>query len=150
MQPENFTISFTVDQTPTEVFNAITNVRGWWSEALDGSSEKLNDEFSYRHGDLHYSKHRLIEVIPNEKVVWLTLDSKLSFVKDQQEWNGTKMFFEISKQDGKTSLVVTHQGLVPEFECFNSCSRGWTHYLQNSLLPLITTGKGIPDKAATS
>ncbi len=146
MQNNNFNISFLVDQTASEVFNAINNVRGWWSETLEGSSEKLHDEFSYRHGDFHYSKHKLIEIVPNEKVVWLTLDSKLTFVKDQNEWNGTKMIFEISKQDEKTKLVITHLGLVPEFECFDACSKGWTYYLQNSLLPLITVGKGNPDR----
>jgi hypothetical protein len=145
-QNNNFNITFLVDQTPNEVFDAVNNVRGWWSEILEGNSEKIDDEFSYRHGDFHYSKHKLIEVIPNEKVVWLTLDSKLTFVKEQNEWNGTKMIFDISKQDEKTKLAVTHLGLVPAFECFNACSKGWTHYLQNSLLPLITTGKGNPDQ----
>ena len=135
-----------VEQTPNEVFNSINNVRGWWSEELEGNSEKLNDEFSYRHGEFHYSKHKLIEVLQDKKVVWLTLDSKLTFVKEQDEWNGTKMVFEISQEGGKINLNITHFGLVPEFECFDACSKGWTHYLQNSLLPLITTGIGKPDK----
>ena len=146
MQVQNFNISFLVEQTPNEVFNAINNVRGWWSEALEGDSEKLDDEFEYRHKEFHYSKHKLIEVVKDTKVVWLTLDSKLTFVEEQNEWNGTKVIFEISKQNDKTKLTVTHLGLVPEFQCFNGCSKGWTHYLQNSLIPLITTGVGIPDK----
>jgi Activator of Hsp90 ATPase homolog 1-like protein len=145
MQNKNFNITFLVEQTPNEVFNAINNVRGWWSEELEGNSEKLNDEFSYRHGEFHYSKHKLIEVDHDKKVVWLTIDSKLTFVKEQDEWNGTKMIFEILKQGGKTKLMITHLGLVPEFECFDACSKGWTHYLQNSLLPLIITGTGKPD-----
>jgi len=62
--------------------------------------------------------------------------------------DGTKMIFAISKQEGKTKLDVTHLGLVPAFECFDGCSKGWTYYLQNSLLPLITTGKGNPDRIA--
>jgi hypothetical protein len=147
MQDKNFNITFFVEQTPNEVFNAINNVRGWWSEELEGNSENLNDEFSYRHGDIHYSKHKLIEVIPNKKVVWLTLDSKLTFVVKQDEWNGTKMIFEISKQDDKTKLHITHFGLVPDFQCFDGCSKGWTYYLQNSLLPLIITGQGKPDQS---
>jgi hypothetical protein len=150
MQINNFSIQFLVDQTSTEVFDAINNVRGWWSEALEGQSTHINDEFIYQHGDIHFSKHRLIEVIPNQKIVWLTLDSKLSFANKQNEWNGTKMVFDISREGAKTKLVITHEGLVPEFECYQSCSKGWTHYLQNSLLPLITTGKGKPDPKTTS
>ena len=145
MQNQNFNITFLLDQTPIEVFNAINNVRGWWSEELEGDSEKLNDEFIYRHGDFHYSKHKLTEVIPNEKIVWLTLQSKLSFVEKQNEWNVTKMIFEISKQGDKTKLDITHSGLVPGLQCYNGCSKGWTHYLKNSLLPLITIGQGKPD-----
>jgi len=145
MSHTSFTISFLVDQKPTEVFDSITNVRSWWSEELEGSSEKLHDEFSYRHGDFHYSKHKLIEVIPNEKVVWLTLDSQITFVEKQNEWNGTKMIFEIKRNEPHTELTITHEGLIPEFECYDACSKGWTHYLKNSLLPLITEGKGKPD-----
>ncbi|MEO6190248.1 MAG: SRPBCC domain-containing protein [Saprospiraceae bacterium] len=148
MQNQNFTITFLVDQTPNEVFNAINNVRGWWSEELEGDSENLNDEFIYRHKDFHYSKHKLIEVAKDTKVVWLTTDSKLTFINVQDEWNGTKMIFEVSKQNEQTKLVVTHFGLVPEFECYDSCSKGWTYYLKNSLLLLITTGKGQPDQKA--
>lgn len=147
MEDQNYSITFLVDQSPAEVYQAVNNVRGWWSEALEGDSEKLNDEFSYRHGDIHYSKHRLTEVIPDKKVVWLTLDSKLTFAKPQNEWNGTHVIFDISKQGEQTQLTITHQGLVPAFECFESCTKGWNYYLQNSLLPLITTGKGNPDKA---
>ena len=146
MQNDNLTFTFLVDQSPREVFNAVNNVRGWWSETLEGNSERLNDEFSYRHGDIHYSKHRLIEVVQDNKVVWLTLDSKLTFVEKMDEWTGTKVIFEISKQDGKTVLHFTHDGLVPQCQCFEGCSGGWDHYLTKSLLPLIQTGTGQPDK----
>ena len=146
MSTASFSITFIVEQSPGEVFNAINNVRGWWSEELEGSSEKLHDEFSYRHGTFHYSRHKLIEVEQDKKVVWLTTDSKLTFVAEQQEWNGTTMIFEISTLEDKTQLVITHNGLLPSLQCYEGCSKGWTHYLQNSLLPLITAGVGKPDR----
>jgi hypothetical protein len=151
MENQNFTTTLVVDQTPEEVFNAVTNVRGWWSgyysEDIKGDTEKLNDEFSFRAGDgAHYSKQKLVEVIPNKKVVWLITDSKLDFLEKKDEWTGTKVVFDISTKDNKTQLVFTHNGLIPEIECYNSCAPAWSQYLQNKLLPLITSSKRNTNK----
>jgi hypothetical protein len=145
MQNQDFSLHFLVDQSPKEVYDAVVNVRGWWSKEVEGNTNKLQDEFVYRHKDLHYSKQRVVEVIPNEKVVWLVTDSELSFTQKKNEWTNTLVRFEISRQGNKTQLLFTHVGLSPKIECFNDCSNGWNHYLKQSLLPLITTGEGRPD-----
>ena len=145
MSTPDFTTAFIVDQTPKQVFDAMTNVRGWWSEEIEGDTNKLNAEFKYHYEDVHNCKMKIVEFIPNKKVVWHVLDNYFKFTKDKSEWKDTKMSFEISEKDNKTQLRVTHHGLVPEYECFEVCRDAWTNYIQNSLKALITTGKGLPN-----
>jgi hypothetical protein len=145
MATSDFNTTFSVDKSPNEVFNAVTNVRGWWSERIEGGTEQLNDEFIYQRWDLHKCTMKLIEVIPDKKVVWLCLDNFFSFTQDQTEWVGTKIVFEIAEKDGKTQLHFTHRGLVPAYECYDICFDAWTSYIKGSLQNLITTGKGQPN-----
>lgn len=145
MSATNFTTTIEVDQTPTEAFNAITNVRGWWSERIEGSTEKSNEVFYYQRWEIHKCTMKLTEVIPGKKVVWLVLDNFFSFTKDKSEWIGTTIEFDITAQGDKTQVQFTHRGLVPAYECYDVCFEAWSGYIQNSLYNLITTGKGQPN-----
>ena len=150
MENQDFKISFTVEKSPTEVFNAITNVRGWWSEEIEGATAKVNDEFDYHYNDVHRCKMRLTEVVPNKKVEWQVLDNFFSFTEDKSEWIGTKVIFDIAEKNGGARLDFTHQGLVPAYECYDACTNGWTMYINNSLYSLITAGIGQPNSSKTA
>lgn len=144
MATPDFSTTILVDKTPKEVFNAINNVRGWWSENIDGNTDKLNAQFLYHYKDVHISKMKIVELVPDKKVVWLVLENQFNFTKDQHEWKGNKIVFEISQKDNQTQLQFTQIGLVPGYECYNVCKDAWTGYIQGSLKDLITTGKGKP------
>ena len=144
MKNENYSIAITVNATPQETFNCINRVSEWWTENLEGHSQHLNDEFTVRFDDVHVSKQKLIEVIPDKKVVWLVTESQLNFIENKREWTGTKICFEISEAGKNTVLHFTHEGLVPEIECFKVCSDVWQSYVKQSLANLIHTGKGQP------
>jgi len=145
MTSSDFTTTIVVNQTPEEVFNAINNVRGWWSEEIEGDTDKLNDVFDYHYQDVHRCRIKIVESVPGKKVVWLVQENYFKFTQDKSEWVDTNPTFEILVQDGKTQLVFTHLGLVPAYECYEICRDAWTSYIQNSLFGLITTGKGQPN-----
>jgi hypothetical protein len=142
----NLSIKLAVNVSAQEAFNSINSVSKWWTENIEGNSHKLNDEFTVRFDDVHVSTQKLIEVVPDRKVVWLVTDSRLNFVADKEEWTDTKISFEIYSKDNKTEIQFTHIGLVPAIDCYQDCSNAWSHYIRGSLLSLITTGKGTPEK----
>ena len=144
MKNQNYTASIEVRKSPKNVFNHISDVSKWWSKDFEGSSTRLNDEFVIRHSDIHYSNQKLIEVIPDKKVVWLVTDSKLNWIeKDKYEWTNTKMVFEITPKADKTVLQFTHEGLVPEKECYAMCEQGWNMGIKDWLFSFITVGRAI-------
>lgn len=145
MEHKNFTTRISVDQSPGDVYKAINDVRGWWSENIQGSTEHLNDEFIYNYKDVHVCKLKIIESVPGKKVVWLVLENQFNFTQDKSEWKGNTIVFEISEKDGKTQLEFTQVGLVPTYECYTVCEDAWSSYIQGSLKNLITSGKGKPN-----
>jgi uncharacterized protein YndB with AHSA1/START domain len=142
----SFTAAFSVDQAPEEVFHAITNVRGWWSEDIEGGTDKAGDEFTYRYQDAHRCRIKVTEVVAGERVTWQVLDNYFDFTQDKAEWTDTEIRFELVPRDGETEIRFTHVGLVPTCECFDICSNSWGFYLYTSLRTLIRTGRGLPNR----
>ena len=142
---KNYTASFTVDQTPEEVFDAINNVRGWWSENIDGDTDKLG-KFNYHYKDIHRCTIEVTELVPGKKVAWHVVENYFNFVEDKSEWTDTDIVFDIAKKGDQTEVCFTHVGLVPAYECYDVCSDAWGTYIKSSLRDLITTGKGHPNQ----
>ncbi|TMR94464.1 SRPBCC family protein [Nonomuraea basaltis] len=145
MNDNSLTIAFTVDRTPDQAFAAITNVRGWWSGEIDGLTDELGAEFTYRYQDLHRSTQRITELIPGRRVAWHIVDGHLSFVDDTTEWTGTDITFDIVPTGDGTEVRFTHVGLAPDYECFERCSSAWGFYIATSLRSLINDGSGQPN-----
>jgi hypothetical protein len=143
MENKDYTTTILVDQSPAEVYNALNNVRGWWQGEIEGRTTNLNDEFTYKMKEFHCTKQKIIQLIPNEKVVWLVTESSINFVANKNEWLNTTIHFDITQENNQTKLSFTHQGLAPTLECYGGCSGGWQKLINQSLLSLITSGKGV-------
>ena len=144
MENKNFTATIEVAKSPQIVFKSITSgVPKWWGgKDLKGNSTKLNDEFIINHPGAHYSNQKLVEVIPNKKIVWLVTESTLHWLqKDKHEWKNTRMIFEIAQNGDKTILHFTHEGLVPKQECYSLCHEGWNTVIKDYLFNYINNGK---------
>jgi hypothetical protein len=146
MQIENYSTEIETNKTANEVYTAINNVQQWWTENMEGSSKKLNDEFTVTFGET-FIKLKVVELVNNYKVVWQVTDCYKHFLKNKKEWLGTKIYFDIvNDSNKKTKLTFTHVGLTNPLECYEICCDAWNGCLQGSLKKLIETGKGSPDK----
>lgn len=143
MKDKSYTATIEVEKSPHDVFTHLTDVSKWWGgKDLEGESKKINDEFIIHHQGAHYSKQKLIEVVPDKKIVWLVTDSTLNWLKkDQHEWANTKMIFEITTKGDKTILHFRHEGLVPEKGCYSKCEQGWNMVIKDWLFNFITYDK---------
>jgi len=143
LKDQSYSTTIEVAVSPQDVFTHINDVSKWWTEDIKGHSTKLNDEFIVTSDCGHSSTHKLIEVIPNKKVVWLVTDGKLDWVeKDKYEWVNTKIVFEITPKGDITELKFTHEGLVPEKECYSRCSQGWDMIIKERLYNLMMEDAG--------
>lgn len=150
MEKSNLEVTLLVDQSPEEVFNAINNVRGWWSENIEGETDQSNADFLYHYKDVHTCKIKVKELISHKRIVWEVLENQFNFTKNPNEWVGNDIVFEISKEGEQTQLKFSQIGLTPADECFDVCYDAWTGFITNSLRKLISTGKGEPTPKDTA
>jgi hypothetical protein len=139
---QSFTATIEVAKPPQYVFECILDVSKWWGgKDLKGSTRLLNDEFTIKHGDVHYSKQTMIELVPGQRVVWLIAESRLAWLENKDEWTSTRLVFEVAPKGDGAVLRFTHEGLVPERECYPSCSGGWTLVIKDYLFNFIAEGR---------
>ena len=140
----DLTATFTTDATPRQAYDAINDVRSWWSGNIVGSTDHVGAEWYYLVPDLHFSRQLVRELVPGERVVWDFTDGYLAFIADKKEWVGTSARFDIREQDGRTEVMFTHEGIASGDECFDVCYDAWTHYITVSLRERIESGAGQP------
>ena len=145
MENKNYTTTIIVDKDAATAFNAIKDFRSWWSVDIEGNTDKLGETFFYHYKDVHLCKIKLIELVADKKLVYKVVDNRFNFTKDKSEWKNTKLIFEISTVGNETKVKFTHEGLVPEYECYEICKDSWGGYIKKSLFNLINMGKGQPN-----
>ncbi|HWB62749.1 MAG TPA: hypothetical protein VG603_04500 [Chitinophagales bacterium] len=144
METKDYSCTISVNTIPEKALESINHVGDWWTKSFEGSAQKLNDIFSVRFGDT-YVNFKVVETLPGIKAVWEVTDSYIPWLKDKNEWTGTKVIWDILPDGSATKIIMTHQGLLPGIECYSECEKGWNFYTGKSLHQLITRGTGLPD-----
>ncbi|AZB02059.1 SRPBCC domain-containing protein [Chryseobacterium joostei] len=144
----NYSNTIEIKARPDEVYDALTHkIPLWWTEMFKGSSGKAGEVFTVRFGDHIHKTIQVKEIEGNSKIIWYIEDSLIAIpeLKNQTEWIGTTVIWEIEEKENLTLLKLTHIGLHPFIECYDICSNGWVQFI-NSLKLFLETGKGIPYK----
>jgi hypothetical protein len=137
---DSSTETIEVSQPPPSVFSRLKDLSRWWGgpDLATGAAE-AGDEFTIIHGDTHYSRQRVTQVVPDTRIVWLDTESRLNWLQnDKSEWTVTKMIFEITAENDSTRLRFTHEGLPPGKESYARCAEGWAMVITEWLFDFIT------------
>lgn len=76
---------------------------------IEGAAHKPGDEFTYRDRAIEHCRFRVNEIVPERRATWQVLDSHLTWVDDENEWNGTQVIFELTPERNGTWVRFTHR-----------------------------------------
>jgi len=148
---ENYSTDISLSTTVDKVFNALTEeIPLWWTERFDGLANEEAAIFTVHFGLNIYKTIRVEELSPDSKITWKVNDSLIAVpgLKNQTEWIGTTIIWEITPEVNGAKLQLTHIGLSPDIECYEICAAGWQQFT-HSLKSLVETGKGDPFEQET-
>lgn len=125
-----------IDASKGKVFEAISTINGlsnWWTAQTAGNSEK-GDFIQFNFADHGGPKMKVIEVVPNEKVVWECVESP-------HGWVGHTYTFLLDENEGKIRVRFSHDGFPEQDDFYAICNFSWGRYME-SLRQYCQTGNG--------
>lgn len=149
MNGQDYSASITAKITAEETIERINRVADWWTASFTGTSEKIGDTFTVRFGET-FVDFAVVQLVPAKRIVWHVTDCNLQLIEDKKEWKNTEVVFDISSDDAATTVTLTHSGLEPSIECYDTCKKGWNFFIMESLQKLLTENYGMPDRAGKS
>ncbi|GAA2799207.1 hypothetical protein [Nonomuraea dietziae] len=119
-----------MDRTPQEAFQAITDVRGWWSQEVEGVTDQVGGEFDY-----HYRTSTAAgSASPNscgpEKVAWRVLENYFDFIDDQAEWKDTRgRLRDLEKEGRRRDPLHPRRTGSRSTSVYDVCTNAWGGYI---------------------
>ncbi len=126
-------------KSPTkDVYKALTTIdglAGWWTVTTSGDS-KVGGKIHFQFGDRGAFDMRVLELVPNKRVLWEVVDGPA-------EWVGTKVSFNLTQEGEQTTVMFKHMDWAAPVEFMHHCSTKWATFLM-SMKAMVETGKGAP------
>ncbi|MEL7005063.1 MAG: hypothetical protein AAFN93_20340 [Bacteroidota bacterium] len=142
----DYTNSVTVACDKERAFDTLTNqIDKWWS-TVKGPGHNQGDNFVVSFGEESYWKFNVLELTTPSKVVWECIESHQDHHLPgiDKEWLHSKLYWNISADDGMVTIQFLHKGLVPTDVCYDVCSTAWDFYILDSLKNYLEKGQGKP------
>jgi hypothetical protein len=136
----DLTYSFSTDRPVEEAYDAVCDVRSWWTGDITGPTDRLGAEWDYTVPGVHWSAFRVTELEPGRWVAWLCTGSRLSFTVDPAEWTGTTVTFDLLPTATGSEVRFTHRGLTDQAECYGVCRDAWREYVLGGLRERVGAG----------
>lgn len=140
-----------ISAKPESVYTAITkDIDKWWTE-LSNQALQVGDQLVVRFEETTSWMMTVSEALHGRSLVWKVAEANhdLEDLTKKDEWKGTTIQWKIVQYETGSKVTLTHQGLVPELECFEICQAGWGYFLR-SLKGYLETGKGYPYREASA
>jgi uncharacterized protein YndB with AHSA1/START domain len=148
MAEKSYSKEFTVSVNAEAVYKATTReIDKWWTVESNEASY-IGDLLTVRFGEQYFMSMEVVEAIPNKLLVWKVVGANMYIEgggTKNDEWVGTKIQWKIRETKNESEVTLFHEGLVPSFECYDTCQSGWDYFL-GSLKDFLETGKGNPHK----
>jgi len=119
--------------------STVTGVAGWWTRettAESATGRSMRVVFRSKAGDEIGKMTFELEKSSETQVVWL-------FTSGPNEWLGTRVTFDLSRQGDTTLLMFGHRNWREAVEFTAHCSMKWAVFLL-SMRQLLETGSGQP------
>lgn len=86
MKAMDYTTEFTVPQSPKTAYDAILNVRGWWSQAIEGPTDQPDVIWKYHCQDVHRCSIKTVELVAGKG--WFGKSSRTISALQRTKTNG--------------------------------------------------------------
>ena len=150
MSGKSYSAEILISVKPESVYKAITkSIDKWWTE-LSNQAVQVGDQLSVRFEKTTSWVMTVSEAIPNLSLIWRVVEANhdLEDLSKRDEWKDTTIKWKIAENEKGSKVTLTHQGLIPELECYKICHAGWSYFL-GSLKSYLETGRGYPYKQST-